>query len=107
MRTLPVFFLAAICFSLSFCPPKPGSGRITVKIDDLPAKCAFAIALFKSADGFPFNLNKAYRVKHFGVPVAPDSIRASTIIYKVSPLPERAVYTLIPQGLYFAKSGKP
>ena len=79
MRTLPILSLIAICLLLSFCPPKPGTGKITVKIEGLPTKGAFAIALFKSADGFPFNLNKAYRVKHFGIPVAPDSIRFDNV----------------------------
>lgn len=69
MKIFLSLIFALILLSFTTVPPK--TGRLYVDLTGLP-KGAVAVALYKSAEGFPYNFNKAYKVQTFyaGAPEA-------------------------------------
>jgi uncharacterized protein (DUF2141 family) len=57
-------FLILAFLLLNFKSPPSKTGALYVDLEGLP-KGAVAVALYKSADGFPYNFNKAYKVRSF------------------------------------------
>jgi hypothetical protein len=74
MRLVSLISLFTLALIICSADLKTKYGKIKIDIDGLPKTGALAVAIFKSADGFPHNFNKAAQCKYFSNLTPKDSL---------------------------------